>query len=49
MLNYEHIILKRLANCYRHFQEFDDKQEDDESIKYWWHKVLCYKGILKAV
>lgn len=49
MLNYEHIILKRLANCYRHFQDLDDKQEDDETIKYWWHKVLCYEGILKAV
>ena len=49
MLNYEHIILKRLANCYRYFQELYDEQEDDEAIQYWWDKVLCYKGILKAV
>ena len=49
MLNYEQIILKRLANCYRRLQKLYDEQAPDDVIKYWWHKVLCYKGILKAV
>ena len=49
MLNYEHIILKRLANYYRYYQELYDEQEDEEDILYWWNIVLCYKDILKAV
>ena len=49
MLNYEHIILKRLANYYRYYQELYDEQEDEEDVLYWWEKVLCYKDILKAV
>ena len=49
MLNYEHVILKRLANCYRYYQELYDEQEDDDAIQYWWNRVLCYKDILKAV
>ena len=49
MLNYEHVILKRLANCYRGLQELYDEQAPDDVIKFRWHKVLVYKSILKAV
>ena len=49
MLNYEHIILKYLANCYRHYKELCNKKKDFADIEFWWNNVLCYKGILKAV
>lgn len=49
MLNYEYIILKRLANCYRYSQELYEAQEVEEAFMYWWDMVLCYTGILKAV
>ena len=50
MLNYDDIVLKRLAKSYKCLQElYDNEQAADDDIEYWWNTVLCYQDILTAV